>query len=370
MEEQLRQLAILEDDGEIAIPDIPGEAVGDDFTLCVVGTFITDRSYNFNAMRTQLANIWKPGRGISIEDRGEGLVLFRFHHPLDLKLVMEGGPWSFDNNLLTMHELRPGDDIHNVPLMYATFWVQIYDLTADFYSETVGRAIGNWMGEFIEYDEHNHFTSLEPCMRIRVRLDVRKSLKREKPVKKAHKEITVSFRYEKLPTFCFVCGRIGHIDRYCEVRYRIPEDQIVKLWDAELRAPLRRMKPVMGSRWLTPSPADLRNQEQGRRLEGIRGRIPLTAIPPNKPANIQALAVNFRANKDNQNRVWGHVPLAARDENAAVEVDDRKRRRGSATTPASMEIDKENMVRSTYNEGQASKNLVQAGSGTESCQPR
>ncbi|CAN0905789.1 hypothetical protein LINGRAHAP2_LOCUS23867 [Linum grandiflorum] len=56
-------------------------------------------------MRTQLANLWKPKEGITIEDKGDGLILFRFYHPRDLRLVVEGGPWSFDQNLLVLHEL-------------------------------------------------------------------------------------------------------------------------------------------------------------------------------------------------------------------------------------------------------------------------
>ncbi|CAN0847084.1 hypothetical protein LINGRAHAP2_LOCUS4784 [Linum grandiflorum] len=60
-------------------------------------------------------------------------------------------------------------------------------------------------------------------MRIRVRLDVRKSLHREKTVKKPNTEVLVRFKYEKLPTFCFLCGRIGHIDRYCPIHWRFPE---------------------------------------------------------------------------------------------------------------------------------------------------
>ncbi|CAN1818913.1 hypothetical protein LINPERHAP1_LOCUS28546 [Linum perenne] len=74
-------------------------------------------------------------------------------------------------------------------------------------------------------------------MRIKVKLDVRRSLKREKPLRKLNKEILVNFKYERLPTYCYICGRIGHIDRFCEVRFRIPEEQIVKLWDKFLKAP-------------------------------------------------------------------------------------------------------------------------------------
>ncbi|CAN1744883.1 hypothetical protein LINPERHAP1_LOCUS2262 [Linum perenne] len=94
-------------------------------------------------------------------------------------------------------------------------------------------------------------------MRIRVKLDVRRSLKREKVIRKPSKELKVTFKYERLPTFCYICGRIGHIDRFCEVRFRVPEEQIVKLWDITLKAPPRRRKAEPSSKWLIPSPNEL-----------------------------------------------------------------------------------------------------------------
>ncbi|CAN0898555.1 hypothetical protein LINGRAHAP2_LOCUS19763 [Linum grandiflorum] len=57
-------------------------------------------------------------------------------------------------------------------------------------------------------------------MHLRVKLDVRKSLLQEKEVKKPGSSIMITFKYEKLPIFCFLCGRISHIDRACVVRFR------------------------------------------------------------------------------------------------------------------------------------------------------
>ncbi|CAN0858802.1 hypothetical protein LINGRAHAP2_LOCUS7469 [Linum grandiflorum] len=56
-------------------------------------------------MRKQLANLRKPKEGITIEDRGDGLILFRFFHERDLRLVMGGRPWLLDQNLLALNEL-------------------------------------------------------------------------------------------------------------------------------------------------------------------------------------------------------------------------------------------------------------------------
>ncbi|CAN1790281.1 hypothetical protein LINPERHAP1_LOCUS18765 [Linum perenne] len=63
-----------------------------------------------------------------------------------------------------------------------------------------------------------------PFIRLRVTIDIRQPLKREKKPRVAGGEwVMARFKYERLPTFCFIYGRIGHIDRQCEIRYRVPE---------------------------------------------------------------------------------------------------------------------------------------------------
>ncbi|CAN0881811.1 hypothetical protein LINGRAHAP2_LOCUS14449 [Linum grandiflorum] len=71
-------------------------------------------------MRTQMANLWKPHEGISIFDKGEGLILFRFYHPLDRDLVLEGGPWTFDQHLLLCKLSRP---MMISPKFRSTMWI-------------------------------------------------------------------------------------------------------------------------------------------------------------------------------------------------------------------------------------------------------
>ncbi|CAN0886623.1 hypothetical protein LINGRAHAP2_LOCUS15413 [Linum grandiflorum] len=127
-------------------------------------------------MRTHMENLWRPREGVTIADKGEGLILFRFYHPLDKDFVLEGGPWTFDRNLLALRSLTLGDDFTQVPLHEVDFWVQIYGLTAEFYSEVVGKALGNFIGRFVLYDDTNQYTDQDSYMRIRVTLDVRKSL--------------------------------------------------------------------------------------------------------------------------------------------------------------------------------------------------
>ncbi|CAN1767560.1 hypothetical protein LINPERHAP1_LOCUS10307 [Linum perenne] len=252
MERSVAQLTLEEEDEEeivIARDDIV--LTTEDFTLCLMGFLLTSKGYNFPAFRSRMASLWRPGRRVAIEEYGEKLLLFRFNHIVDLKRVLELGSWLFDESLLVLHELKPGEHPNSVELCHADYWVRVYDLPPSFYSMAVGKALGNYVGDFLEYDENNMMTFDREYMRLKVRLDVRKPLKREKKLRVEGGEcVTGTFKYEKLPTFCYICGRMGHIDRYCEALFQVPEEQIVRLWSEELRAPMRKQKQLAGEQWL------------------------------------------------------------------------------------------------------------------------
>ncbi|CAN1754102.1 hypothetical protein LINPERHAP1_LOCUS5395 [Linum perenne] len=121
-------------------------------------------------------------------------------------------------------------------------------------------------------------SSTEMVMRIRVRLDVREPLRREKKLKRPSGELALAkFRYEKLPTFCFICGRLGHIDRHCEIYFRLPDDQIVRRWDASLRAPARRSNNLGREKWLVE---DIADDGDGRALQEISANTKSAQVQP------------------------------------------------------------------------------------------
>lgn len=138
-----------------------------------------------------------------------------------------------------------------VSLCTLAFWVQIYDVPIGYFSEKVGIMLGNFIGRFLEYDASNRGASWKPYMQIRVEVDVNKPLKRRKSIKmKECSSATVSFKYEHLRSFCFICGRLDHTESRCERLYDNGSGAIEKGWGPELKALDRSGKPLPGERWL------------------------------------------------------------------------------------------------------------------------
>lgn len=85
-----------------------------------------------------------------------------------------------------------------------------------FFSERIGKLLGDFIGTFIEYDASNKSSLWRDYMRIKVSIDVTEPLKRWKKIKKADgSTFTAMFKYEKLYHFCFACGQLGHTESFC-----------------------------------------------------------------------------------------------------------------------------------------------------------
>ncbi|MCI24316.1 hypothetical protein A2U01_0045499, partial [Trifolium medium] len=87
-----------------------------DLRWCLVGRFICDRAIHFNSMKVRMADLWKPVKGVTIKEAKEGKFLFHFAHPFDMEAVLNGGPWTFDNNMLILEQVQIGMQIEHIPL--------------------------------------------------------------------------------------------------------------------------------------------------------------------------------------------------------------------------------------------------------------
>nr|GMC71201.1 uncharacterized protein LOC109174453 [Ipomoea batatas] len=112
-------------------------------------------------------------------------------------------------------------------------------------------AIGSLLGTLIHTNEKNWDGSIRLFYRFRVAIDITKSLKKQMKLKKDNGTwAVIDFRYERLPTFCFLRGVIGHGDRYCPKFVNGYDCNLEKPFGARMRAGSRRTAPTSGQRWV------------------------------------------------------------------------------------------------------------------------
>lgn len=241
-----------EEEGGLVIQEIPEDTQIIDYTLCLVGSFVNQKKVNFGAMMDTLSSIWRPVKGVFMEETNTpNVFLFRFFHKLDMQRVMDDGPWTFNQHALLVKRLEDTDQLSSIQLTDLYIWVQVYDLPIGFRSEHILKSVGDYVGTYRASDTKNFQSFSRNYLRIQVAIDVRKPLKSKMRIKKKGGDwLWINFKYERLPSFCFFCGKIGHAERFCELLFDNPDKSEERKFDSTLRAPTRRQQAGGFNQWL------------------------------------------------------------------------------------------------------------------------
>lgn len=139
---------------------------------------------------------------------------------------MEGRPRSFDRQILVINELDGNTLPSQMKFSMSPFWVQVHDMPLVCMTKGIGV---NVAGDGAGWGR---------CLRIRVSIDITKPLDRGRALDLGRNSSWVTFKYEKLPLFCFNCGCIVHGDQGCPVPHptRLRTVEEPKNWGVWLRA--------------------------------------------------------------------------------------------------------------------------------------
>ena len=162
---------------------------------------------------------------------------------------MEGGPWIYDNMYILLHRLMPNEAPNAVPLDSLDLWVQIHNFPIGFMSTQVGKQFGDFVGKFIQYDETNNTRFGASYMQVKVQIDVSQLLKHWKKILLSNGSSSqVLFKYERLGLFFFLCGKLGHTERFCDFHFSMAIDSMARGWGNWLKASFRASSS--GGGWL------------------------------------------------------------------------------------------------------------------------
>lgn len=241
-----------EDEGGLILEENLEDNKKGELDKCLVGSFITNKKINFMAMQDTLSSIWRPVKGVFMKETNfPNVFVFKFFHDLDLQRVMDDGPWTFNQQVLLLKKLEEDDQLANMKLSELFIWLQVYDLPVGFNSEYIHKAIGNYVGKFLGTDPKNFQGLCKNYIRIKVGIDINRPLKSRMRMKKSGGDwLWLSFKYERLQSFCFFCGLIGHSEKFCEYLIDNPQNNGERKYNSSLRAPVRNQYISRDNQWL------------------------------------------------------------------------------------------------------------------------
>uniref|UniRef100_A0A2N9GPL3 Reverse transcriptase domain-containing protein n=1 Tax=Fagus sylvatica TaxID=28930 RepID=A0A2N9GPL3_FAGSY len=179
--------------------------------------FMTSRVLNIESVVRTFEPLWQAVHGFTTRDMGNNILVFAFEDVSDLERVLQSEPRSYDKHLVSFQRVEANTSISEMDCQWVSFWVQIHNHSVRRMNHETALALGGTLGVVEKVVESEEERGREGCMRVRVKVDNSKPLCRGRKARLlAGKETWISFKYERLPNFCYWCGLLTHGDRDCE----------------------------------------------------------------------------------------------------------------------------------------------------------
>lgn len=218
---------LMEEEDEEEPINIPDEQEVNDNTvsLCLLGKVWTNRPYNMYGLFETMKKLWCPTKGLICRDMGANLISFQFHSRRDLERVLAMEPWHFNKHVLVLNTISSNTQPSQMQFNKTPFWIRVYDVPIIGRKETILTQIGNRFGEVLEIDSST-LDGLAKSIRIRVLLDLSKPIKRGTKIRIGKAEpYWIPVTYERLSSFCYWCGLLGHTSKDCEKLHDTEDEQ-------------------------------------------------------------------------------------------------------------------------------------------------
>lgn len=186
---------------------------------CLGGKLQSHCFLTAEVMRKTFASAWRVAHGLRVEKLGNNIFIFGFDNDDDRRRVLNQGPWFFEKFLLILELPIRGHRPSDYRFTSVSFWVHFYDIPLDWYNQEMAERLGNAVGVFVEVDSRNGFHHSGSSLRLRIRVDISRPLRRG--VKITLDDVVernwIPIQYERFSEFCYFCGLIGHQLKNCSV---------------------------------------------------------------------------------------------------------------------------------------------------------
>ncbi|KAE8797142.1 hypothetical protein D1007_27693 [Hordeum vulgare] len=184
----------------------------------MVGKSCSSWPLNLAVLERTMQRAWGLHKVARFRDLGKNVFEVHFGSEGDWRHVLHSGPWQFDFSVLIVKEYDGGTRPSEMVFDTVEIWVQVHDLPPDKRTEEFGNALGNWLGKVVRVDVDEEGKAKGQHLRVCAQISVFEPLVRGFFLKSSREEkskLWFDFHYEKVPHFCFECGRLVHVTGVC-----------------------------------------------------------------------------------------------------------------------------------------------------------
>ncbi|KAK4264190.1 hypothetical protein QN277_025399 [Acacia crassicarpa] len=184
----------------------------------LIGKFLANKSYTRLTMESILGKVWNLQAGFEVMEITGNSFLFKFVDEEDYFRVLRGRPWSINGCLLNLLERSKYKAYDEFDFSRCPVWIQMHNVPLEALCLENAITIGRHVGEVLLAEDPNYNGRyLRNFLCARVLLDLRKPLAYGFWLPRPDgRKIWIAIRYEKLQTFCYNCGLVGHDNRNCK----------------------------------------------------------------------------------------------------------------------------------------------------------
>ena len=191
---------------------------------------------------------------VEVLDMGRNIFAFQFSDKEDYLKVLRGRPWAIQTHLLNLQLWDDDLLLKEVVFNICPFWVQFQGLTFSFMSLENAIRLGSAIGRVVMAENPvQDGKVIRNFLRLRVLVDISKPLAIGFWVPRNMKDdIWSEVRYERIPSFCYRCGIIGHDKKLCTLNVSSDDDEDCEFgsWlKASPPKPMMELIELVDSEW-------------------------------------------------------------------------------------------------------------------------
>ncbi|KAJ4824311.1 hypothetical protein Tsubulata_029372 [Turnera subulata] len=135
-----------------------------------------DRTIGYKTLCNRLPNLWGIRSELKVIDLNNNFYFVRLLNQYDYLKVITGGPWVILGHYLTVEPWKPQFTPSTHKITSVVIWIQLPELSCEYYDMPILRAVCNLIGRFVRIDYNTQESNRGKFARVAVELDLSKPL--------------------------------------------------------------------------------------------------------------------------------------------------------------------------------------------------